>query len=277
VISPYSAQVRHLRHQLNTFQWTHQDPHALEVRSVDGFQGREKEVIIVSTVRANSSGKVGFLSDPRRLNVTITRARRGLIVVGNMQTLAEDDRCWRPWLKWIQKKGLVASAETTHRLTDSSMVASSCHVDTQNSRMIKSRLSPSIERGQCTWGDRCFDSHTMEEVSLPRSLMSAAKVPIDISASQTQSACASAERKNSPTPRSAPVCPDWQHGRCKWGSSCYKAHGEREPVSPTRRLRRPTFLDREDRSEGGKRRRREAAEDRSEGGKRRRREVIVTF
>jgi len=286
VISPYSAQVHHIRHQLNTFRWTHQDPHALEVSSVDGFQGREKELIIVSPARANSSGKVGFLSDPRRLNVTITRARRGLIVCGNSQTLAVDERCWRPWLIWVQNQGLVTSAETTHHLTDTSVVESSCHVDVQNPRIMKSRLCPSFERGQCTWGDRCFYSHTREEVLLPRSLTSAAKVPIGSSASQ---------RKNTPTPRSGIVCPDWQRGQCKWGSSCYNAHEVREPVAPTRRLLQPTILNQDQagtcsswvttgwckwgsecffphgkvKSEPGL-----AAEDRSEGGKRRRKDAV---
>ncbi|MEE1151286.1 MAG: ATP-binding protein, partial [Methanobrevibacter sp.] len=76
IISPYADQVKII--QANT---------EIEVKTVDGFQGREKEIIIISTVRSNDNGNIGFLSDLRRLNVAITRAKRKLIIIGNKDTL----------------------------------------------------------------------------------------------------------------------------------------------------------------------------------------------
>jgi predicted DNA helicase len=81
VIAPYRAQVRALRERLR-------DVTGLELDSVDGFQGREKEAIVVSLVRSNPKGEIGFLEDVRRTNVALTRARRGLIVIGDSATLS---------------------------------------------------------------------------------------------------------------------------------------------------------------------------------------------
>jgi superfamily I DNA and/or RNA helicase len=80
VIAPYAAQVRLLRERLTTL--------GLEIDSVDGFQGREKEAVVVSLVRSNPHTEIGFLADVRRMNVALTRARRKLIVVGDSATLA---------------------------------------------------------------------------------------------------------------------------------------------------------------------------------------------
>ena len=61
---------------------------AIEIGSVDGFQGREKEAVVLSMVRSNPEGDIGFLADVRRTNVALTRARRKLIVIGDSATLA---------------------------------------------------------------------------------------------------------------------------------------------------------------------------------------------
>ena len=76
IISPYADQVKLI-----------QEKTPVEVKTVDGFQGREKEIIIISTVRSNPHGNIGFLKDLRRLNVAITRAKRKLIIIGNADTL----------------------------------------------------------------------------------------------------------------------------------------------------------------------------------------------
>jgi superfamily I DNA and/or RNA helicase len=80
VITPYAAQVRFLRERLSA--------PGLEIDSVDGFQGREKEAVVISLVRSNATGEIGFLGDIRRMNVAMTRARRKLLIVGDSATLA---------------------------------------------------------------------------------------------------------------------------------------------------------------------------------------------
>jgi ATP-dependent RNA/DNA helicase IGHMBP2 len=81
VIAPYDAQVQKIRQLLA-------DVPDLEVDTVDGFQGREKEAVIVSLVRSNEQGELGFLADIRRVNVAITRARKKLIIIGDSATVA---------------------------------------------------------------------------------------------------------------------------------------------------------------------------------------------
>ncbi len=79
VIAPYAAQVRLLRNRLELPE--------LEIDTVDGFQGREKEAVLITMVRSNDRGEIGFLADTRRTNVAMTRARRKLIVIGDSATL----------------------------------------------------------------------------------------------------------------------------------------------------------------------------------------------
>lgn len=81
IITPYAAQVRWLRALVDE---------GVEVNTVDGFQGREKEAILISLVRANPTGEIGFLAEARRLNVALTRARRKLIILGDSATVSAD-------------------------------------------------------------------------------------------------------------------------------------------------------------------------------------------
>mmetsp|Transcript_10665 Transcript_10665/g.32642 ORF Transcript_10665/g.32642 Transcript_10665/m.32642 type:complete len:757 (+) Transcript_10665:119-2389(+) len=103
VVTPYAGQVRVVREYLDHLDI---DPLRVEVCSVDGFQGREKELIVVSTVRSNAARKIGFTSDWRRMNVALTRARRGLVVVGNDRTLSSDPM-WKKWIAFMRKNQYV--------------------------------------------------------------------------------------------------------------------------------------------------------------------------
>lgn len=123
VVTPYTGQVSTLRAKLfsglekrlrgvgKSIASLH--PRTLEIASVDGFQGREKELIIFSAVRSNTYGGVGFLADWRRLNVMITRARRGLIIVGDMRTLTRDPT-WKRYIYWANALDLVPDVDVEH-------------------------------------------------------------------------------------------------------------------------------------------------------------------
>lgn len=135
VIAPYSAQIRLItefltideRRQRAFRQWLGHERareiQDIEIRTVDGFEGREKAVIIFSTVRSNTGGFLGFLGDWRRLNVGLTRAKRALIMLGSLRTLSngvpsatalekkgipiDGTRVWKRFVAWLRKNGLV--------------------------------------------------------------------------------------------------------------------------------------------------------------------------
>lgn len=87
VISPYRAQVHYLRHLLKKEPFFRPCRRLITVHTVDGFQGQERDVIMISLVRANEKGQIGFLRDLRRMNVAITRARMKLLILGEVVTL----------------------------------------------------------------------------------------------------------------------------------------------------------------------------------------------
>lgn len=91
IISPYRAQVQYLRHLIKKEAFFKPFRHLLSVNTVDGFQGQERDVIIVSLVRSNNDGQIGFLRDLRRMNVAMTRARSKLIIIGDHETLAHHE------------------------------------------------------------------------------------------------------------------------------------------------------------------------------------------
>ncbi|MBA4301936.1 MAG: IGHMBP2 family helicase [Cyclobacterium sp.] len=91
LIAPYSAQVRMIRHLIfETFEYPNLKAFAdwITIDTVDGFQGQERDLMLISLTRSNEKGEIGFLSDERRMNVALTRAKRKLILIGDSSTLA---------------------------------------------------------------------------------------------------------------------------------------------------------------------------------------------
>lgn len=89
IISPYRAQVQYLRHLIAKRTFFKPFRRLLSVNTVDGFQGQERDVILISLVRSNDEGQIGFLKDLRRMNVAITRARMKLIILGDIGTMGQ--------------------------------------------------------------------------------------------------------------------------------------------------------------------------------------------
>ena len=87
VISPYRAQVQYLRRMIKKKDFFKPFRHLISVNTVDGFQGQERDIILISLVRANAEGQIGFLRDLRRMNVAMTRARMKLVILGDAGTL----------------------------------------------------------------------------------------------------------------------------------------------------------------------------------------------
>jgi len=106
VVTPYNGQVEMIKALLaedeEYQELVAESDFPVEVKSVDGYQGRERDVIIFSAVRSNRGGNIGFLQDWRRMNVALTRAKTGLVVFGDIDTLQEGDKHWAAFAKWCK-------------------------------------------------------------------------------------------------------------------------------------------------------------------------------
>ena len=104
IISPYRAQVQYLKRLLKKYEFFKPYRRLISVNTVDGFQGQERDVILISLVRSNDEGQIGFLKDLRRMNVAMTRARMKLIILGDKSTMTK-----HPFYKklWEYVEGLL--------------------------------------------------------------------------------------------------------------------------------------------------------------------------
>ena len=165
VLTPYAGQVMCIREKLG------QVTKCVEVCSVDGFQGREKEVIVFSTVR---TGMLGFTGDKHRMNVLLTRAKHGIIGIGCYSALSTDPT-WASWLKQVQieeSERFLKPMCTISTGTEIPMQHKSQAKVTSSNTMAEGRSRPKdgvnklcgfIERG-CRKGDKCMYAHSQTEL-----------------------------------------------------------------------------------------------------------------
>ena len=107
IISPYAEQVRFIRNEIQEeIDFSNLD---IEINTIDGFQGQEKDIIIISLVRSNDTSTIGFLKDERRLNVAITRARKKLIIIGDSATICSN-KTYASLIDHIEQNGGYRSA-----------------------------------------------------------------------------------------------------------------------------------------------------------------------
>ncbi|KAL6652178.1 hypothetical protein ACP70R_011103 [Stipagrostis hirtigluma subsp. patula] len=144
VVSPYNAQVRAIQEKLGKSCDTY-DGFSVKVKSVDGFQGAEEDVIIVSTVRSNRIGSVGFLTNLQRTNVALTRAKHCLWIVGNGVTLSNNTSVWQKIVKDAKDRGCFFDASENKDLSNSLVNAIIELDDSENlARMDSLRISTPV-------------------------------------------------------------------------------------------------------------------------------------
>lgn len=125
VITPYTRQVKEIVEKLSTTQV----PKGVEIRTVDGFQGREKNIILISLVRSNSDNEIGFLISEQRMNVLLTRAKCAMIVFGNKSTLISNHL----WKQWIESVPNISSTQFLNQcLTKQNSTATKQHKYNKN-------------------------------------------------------------------------------------------------------------------------------------------------
>ncbi|XP_026399274.1 uncharacterized ATP-dependent helicase C29A10.10c-like [Papaver somniferum] len=156
IISPYNAQVVAVSEKLGDKYGTHCD-FSVSVRSVDGFQGGEEDVIIISTVRSNGNGSIGFLSDEQRTNVALTRARCCLWILGNGETLMNSDSVWRKIVLDAKDRRCYFKADDDKRLSEVIIDSLIEHGKFKELRSMKSLLLKEA-RWKVTYGDEFWES-----------------------------------------------------------------------------------------------------------------------
>ncbi|CAD7926791.1 unnamed protein product [Amoebophrya sp. A120] len=160
VISPYSAQVGKVRSRLS--KWTNTNPEVKDVQisSVDAFQGSEREIVLVSLVRANAEGNLGFVRDWRRLNVALTRSKKFCGVVGNLKTLAKS-----------------ASSITHEMLRFHYQQVKNCSSGRSENKRAAFATWDAVEKELLPLPGNFFDSYFSETFLHPRSRRAAAGAP----------------------------------------------------------------------------------------------------
>ncbi|XP_009349620.2 NFX1-type zinc finger-containing protein 1 homolog [Pyrus x bretschneideri] len=131
VISPYTAQVNAIQERVKEYsEVSTGSDFSVSVRSVDGFQGGEEDLIIISTVRCNRKGSVGFLSNHQRANVVLTRARHCLWILGHESTLINSNSIWKKLILDAKKRECFFNADEDEKLAQAIAAAqSSCNED----------------------------------------------------------------------------------------------------------------------------------------------------
>uniref|UniRef100_A0A0E0KUC3 DNA2/NAM7 helicase-like C-terminal domain-containing protein n=1 Tax=Oryza punctata TaxID=4537 RepID=A0A0E0KUC3_ORYPU len=164
VVSPYNAQVKAIQEKVGK-SYNMYDGFSVKVKSVDGFQGAEEDIIIISTVRSNGAGSVGFITNLQRTNVALTRAKHCLWIVGNGTTLSNSKSIWQKMIKDAQDRGCFFDANDDKDLSNAIIKAIIELDDAENLlKMDSMHISRPRNQGQTTAHERCAGACKMSRM-----------------------------------------------------------------------------------------------------------------